>query len=174
MFYRPHSISLSKPQITALRVLSSSRSTSRRKPWTAFPLPAEPRWLRMPRTPEAFPRSCGESYDRRMGYREERVAQNEATSREINEGIDSAFESEPADAFTFVICECGLEKCDQVLRITKAEYERVRSDPRQFVIVRKHLVADVEQVVFEGDGFVVVAKREGTPAEVAVQEDPGT
>jgi hypothetical protein len=109
-----------------------------------------------------------------MGYREERVAQNEATSRAINEGIDGAFESDPQNAFTFIVCECGVEQCDRIVRITKAEYERVRSDPRQFVIFRGHLIPDVEQAVFEEDRFVVVAKREGIPAQVAVREDPRT
>jgi hypothetical protein len=109
-----------------------------------------------------------------MGYREERVAKNEATSKSINEGIDAAFESDPPDAFTIIICECGLERCDRTVRITKAEYERVRNDARQFVIFPDHLIPDVEQVVFEGDRFLVVAKRKGIPAEVAVQEDPRT
>jgi hypothetical protein len=36
-----------------------------------------------------------------MGYREERVAKNEATSRVINEGIEAAFESDPQDAITY-------------------------------------------------------------------------
>jgi len=60
------------------------------------------------------------------------------------------------------------------VRITKAEYERVRGDPRQFVIYREHLIPDVEKVLIEGDRFLLVAKREGTPAEVAIQEDPRT
>ena len=107
-----------------------------------------------------------------MGYREERIAKNEVTSRMINEGIEEAYESEPLGASTFIICECGLERCDQLITITKAEYERVRNDPRQFVIVREHLIPDVEQVVFEGDRFLVVRKREGTPAQVATRSDP--
>ena len=90
----------------------------------------------------------------------------------INEGVETAFEAEPQDASLYFICECGLEQCDRTVRITKAEYERVRSDPRQFVIFRDHLIPDVEQVVSDGDTFLVVAKREGTPAEVAIQEDP--
>ena len=112
------------------------------------------------------------AYDWTMAYREERVAKNEATSRVINEGVETAFEAEPQDAFLFFICECGLEQCDRTVRITKAQYEQVRSDPRQFVIVRDHLIPDVEQVVSDGDTFLVVAKREGIPAEVAIQEDP--
>jgi len=109
-----------------------------------------------------------------MGYREERVAKNEATSRVINEGMDAAYGSEPQDAHLFFLCECGLEQCDRTVRITKAEYERVRNDPRQFVILRNHLIPDVDQVVSDGDRFLVVTKREGTPAEVAIQEDPRT
>ena len=56
--------------------------------------------------------------------------------------------------------------------ITNAEYERVRGDPRLFLIHREHLIPDVEEVLIEGDRLLVVAKREGTPAEVAIQEDP--
>jgi hypothetical protein len=107
-----------------------------------------------------------------MAYREERVAKNEATSRVINEGVETAFDSEPQDAFLFFICECGLEQCDRTVRITKAVYEQVRSDPRQFVIFRDHLIPDVEHVVSDGDTFLIVAKREGIPAEVAIREDP--
>ena len=109
-----------------------------------------------------------------MSYREERVAKNEATSRVINEGVEAAYESESQDEFLFFICECGLEQCDRTVRITKAVYERVRSDPRQFVIFRDHVIPDVEQVVSDGDAFLIVAKREGTPADVAIQEDPRT
>lgn len=109
-----------------------------------------------------------------MGYRDERVAKNESTSRELNEGIEAAYESDPQDAFTIIICECGLEQCDQTITITKSEYERVRDDARQFVIVRDHLIPDMEHIVFEGDRFLIVSKRGGTPAEVAVQEAPET
>ena len=35
-------------------------------------------------------------------------------------------------------------------------------------------MADVERVVYETDRFVVVGKREGTPAQLAVSEDPRT
>jgi hypothetical protein len=32
----------------------------------------------------------------------------------------------------------------------------------------------VEEVVSDSDTFLIVAKREGTPAEVAIKEDPRT
>jgi hypothetical protein len=107
-----------------------------------------------------------------MSGREERVARNEATSREINEKIEDAHQEESPGSEIRVVCECGLETCDRVAAITLAEYQQLRSDPRQFVVVRDHVIEDVERVVSETDRFVVVAKREGAPAAVATDEDP--
>jgi hypothetical protein len=39
-------------------------------------------------------------------------------------------------------------------------------------VLREHVVPDAEVVLEEHDRFVVVLKREGTPAEIAKQEDP--
>jgi hypothetical protein len=107
-----------------------------------------------------------------MAGREERIALNEATSRQINEGLEEAHEGAPSDRYIRVVCECGRDSCDRVIAITLPEYERVRSDPRGFALVRDHVIADLERVVEEHDRFVVVMKREGTPAEVAAEEDP--
>lgn len=109
-----------------------------------------------------------------MSSREERVAKNEATSREINERIEDAHEeaSQGRDDPIRMVCECGQEGCDRLLAITLGEYERVRSDPRQFVVVRDHVTEEIDRVVHETDRFVLVAKREGTPAAVATEEDP--
>ena len=92
-------------------------------------------------------------------------------ARQINEGIDEA-DTRPANSLIHVACECGLEDCERVLPITRPVYERVRSDPRQFVIRPLHLMSEVEDVVVEGDGFLVVAKRGGTPEGEAVRKDP--
>ena len=107
-----------------------------------------------------------------MSSRDERVARNESTTREINEGIEQAHEAAPIEGPVRVVCECGRPECDRVLAITPAEYESVRADPRQFAVTRDHVLADVERVVAETDRYAVVAKREGTPAAVAVEEDP--
>jgi hypothetical protein len=109
-----------------------------------------------------------------MSSREERLARNEATSREINEKIEDAHqeESESPGSDIRLVCECGQETCDRLLAIALAEYEQLRSDPRQFVVVRDHVMEDVERIVSETDRFVVVAKREGTPAAAATDENP--
>jgi hypothetical protein len=110
-----------------------------------------------------------------VGFREERVARNEVAARAVNEEIQE-FDTRPASSFIHVACECGLENCERVLAITRPVYERVRSDPRQFVIVPSHLMSEVEDVVLEseifGDRFLIVAKRGGTPEDIAVRKDP--
>ena len=107
-----------------------------------------------------------------MSSREERVARNESTTRQLNEQIQQAHEAAPVEGPVRVLCECGREGCDRLIAMTLAEYESVRADPRQFAVARDHVLAEVEQVVAETDRYTVVAKREGTPAAVAVEEDP--
>ena len=107
-----------------------------------------------------------------MDLREERVAKNEAVAREINEQIKQAVESIPADSFMHIVCECGYEKCDLFIAVTKDEYERIRNDPLLFGVAGEHVILDIEQIVTENDRFTIVEKRQGTPAEVATRTDP--
>lgn len=107
-----------------------------------------------------------------MSEREERVARNEAASREINESIEEAHEGASSTRSVRMVCECGNASCDRLIAITLPEYERVRTDPLQFAVVPDHVIADVEVVVEETDRFVVVAKRDGVASEVASEEDP--
>lgn len=100
------------------------------------------------------------------------MAQNEAVSREINEGLEQAHADEPPDRYLRMYCECGQSGCESMIAITISEYEQVRSDPVRFAVLREHLIPDIERVVEETDRFVVIAKREGTPAQVAREEDP--
>jgi len=38
--------------------------------------------------------------------------------------------------------------------------------------VPEHFIGDIEAIVEENDRFAVVAKRLGTPADVAIEQDP--
>jgi hypothetical protein len=105
-----------------------------------------------------------------MSSREERMALNEAASREINEEIEQAHHDDPPGRQMRIACECALKSCDEVIEITMAEYQDVRSDARQFAIVPEHFIGDIERIVSENDRFALVAKRQGTPADVAIEE----
>jgi hypothetical protein len=107
-----------------------------------------------------------------MSLREERMAKNEAASRELNEEIEAAYESEPSSNRFDMVCECALEMCHRSIDITMDEYRHVRMDPRQFAVVPEHFIGDIERIVYENDRFAVVAKREGMPADVARDENP--
>ena len=110
--------------------------------------------------------------DAQVSSQEERAARNESTTREINEAIEQAHQAASTPDHVRIVCECGRLECDRVIAITIAEYESVRADPRQFAVARDHVMAEVERVIAETDRYAVVAKRPGTPAAVAIEEDP--
>ena len=107
-----------------------------------------------------------------MSLREERMAKNEAASREINEKIKEAYQDEPSANRIDIVCECARTTCNAAIDITLDEYEDVRGDARQFVISPGHFVGDIEWILYENNRFAVVAKREGTPADVARDQNP--
>jgi hypothetical protein len=76
-----------------------------------------------------------------MSFREERIAKNEAVVREINEVIDETRESLRDSSFMYIVCECGYERCDEIIAVMKDEYERIRNDPRQFCATLSRRVA---------------------------------
>jgi hypothetical protein len=107
-----------------------------------------------------------------MTDRETRIAKNEAISREINEGIEEAMASVSPEGHVRMVCECGKPDCELLIAISVSEYEDARRDARRFVVVKDHVIPDVERVVSETERYAVVEKREGTPAEIAEGSDP--
>ena len=106
-----------------------------------------------------------------MSEREARIARNEASSREINEGIEDARPATPGN-YVRMVCECGRPDCSRLIAISIQEYEAVRADPRTFAVYHSHVSPDVEDAVRRTERFVVVRKRQGTPATIAQEEDP--
>jgi len=105
----------------------------------------------------------------------QRRARNEALFREVNERVEevssrlSALEAE--SALTGFVCECSREDCTDLVEVTYAQYEAVRSDPRRFLLRPGHEDLDVDRVVERHPGFLVVEKF-GEASEVAIERDP--
>ncbi len=97
-----------------------------------------------------------------------RIAQNEVVFREVNERV---LEFSDGDPTLEVLCECGDEDCVENLAISREEYERVRADPDQFVVVPGHDARDVETVVSTRPEYVVVRKHE-SEVRLARKTDP--
>jgi hypothetical protein len=103
--------------------------------------------------------------------REVRKGLNESWFREVNERLEQRADAqEPAETF-HVLCECDREDCGERIAITFADYERVRADPRAFVVLTSHVDTESEQVVSTRDDYLVVQKI-GNAGLVAEIENP--
>ena len=100
-----------------------------------------------------------------------RVANNETVFREVNEAIERGQYPGEQDSPTAFRCECASLDCNGLVSLTPREYERVRSEPRRFVVLPGHEVPEVETVVSKGDGYVVVEKRDEA-GRLAEASDP--
>jgi hypothetical protein len=103
----------------------------------------------------------------------ERVARNEAMFREANEAIRDSAASLQLDGLLPALCECAEPTCTELVRLTPAEYEGVRAEPRWFLGAVGHQ-ANAEgwaRVVAETGRYVVVEKIEEA-GEIAEQLDP--
>ncbi|HEU5245012.1 MAG TPA: hypothetical protein VFU33_11475 [Gaiellaceae bacterium] len=101
---------------------------------------------------------------------EEKRAENEATFRGANEQIRAAERTldPPLDRVPY-LCECDDGSCRESIRLTAAEYERVRDDGATFAIARGH--RSDGDVVEEHEEYLVVRKVD-RGGEVARALDP--
>ncbi len=107
-----------------------------------------------------------------MQARERQVAENEVRFRALNERLRrSGAAWEGRDGVMSIVCECGDEDCLLPIQLTPGEYEAVREDEAQFAIVADHVRPEMEDVVSEQEGWIVVRKR-GEAAEIAAETDP--
>ena len=94
-----------------------------------------------------------------MGDWRSREVEREIHRRERNEWIEGATDSfsEPAPLAVYV-CECGDSDCRESVRLTRPEYESVRSDAKRFVIALNHEDPEIERLISENERFGVVLK----------------
>jgi hypothetical protein len=93
--------------------------------------------------------------------RERRLALNESAFRVANERMKDWPERRQHAEPSLYHCECSDLACRERIRLTIAQYEHVRGNPRYFALVPGHEITDVETVVERGDGYNVVEKAPG-------------
>jgi hypothetical protein len=101
--------------------------------------------------------------------RRTRSARNQTVFREVNERIVEL--SQRWTTPPQFICECENPRCAETITATMDQYEAVRGDPGCFLVARGHEVLDVEEIVDNVDGYVVV-RTLGQGLVVAVDFDP--
>lgn len=96
-----------------------------------------------------------------MGGRDDRVRGNQEAFKRANETIAAkARDLDPDDPTPF-LCECVDERCTQIVLMTLAEYDDVRSDDGRHVIAPGHEIAHNERVLEESDRYWITEVANG-------------
>jgi hypothetical protein len=95
-----------------------------------------------------------------MDERDKRIAKNETVLRATNREMERADQAEGATLGELieVLCECGRQGCGGVITMTVADYDAAHSQADRFVVLRGHESTEIEKVVEERAGYVVVDK----------------
>lgn len=106
-----------------------------------------------------------------MDERVRRMTENEALFREVNERVQDVAQSLESDSLFEYFCECANADCTFHLELTRSQYESVRADPKQFVVLPNHFTPEVETLIGKEDGYWVVRKT-GEPGAMVEELDP--
>ena len=97
--------------------------------------------------------------------RQLRAAQNQMLFRSVNDQIKEASEKlgDSTEELDFA-CECADDMCVEKIRLSPHQFLGIESEVNRFIVLRGHEIPEVEDVIAERDGFVIVSKR-GAGAE---------
>lgn len=96
-----------------------------------------------------------------MSPRDERALRNEELFREVNAHIAELEERLRDERFPeplHLVCECERTGCSTPLEVESETFYRVREEPLRFFVALGHEDLDVESVVEERPGYLVVEK----------------
>jgi hypothetical protein len=99
-----------------------------------------------------------------MSPREERAIRNEELFREVNLNI-AKLEGRAGrtdwDEPLPLVCECALTGCSFPIEVDADTFEWVRGSPVRFVVAQGHEQLDIETVVEQREGYLIVEKHIG-------------
>jgi hypothetical protein len=99
------------------------------------------------------------------------IARTETIFRDVNEALKGGHWPGEEDSPIAFRCECGRLGCSQMIEVASRDYERVRANPRRFMIAPDHQMSEAETVVERHPNYLVVEKRDEA-ARVAEATDP--
>jgi hypothetical protein len=102
---------------------------------------------------------------------ERRLATNEDVYREVNEGIVRGQWPGETHSRVGFRCECAHLGCNMLVELTVGDYERVRANPRRFLMVPGHQIPAVERVVLDAGEYIVVEKAGDAGREAQARAD---
>jgi hypothetical protein len=98
--------------------------------------------------------------------REVRAAQNQLLFRAVNDRIRELGEKilDSVSELDFA-CECVDQECIRTIPLPVAEFAAIEQMENHFIVLKGHEIPEVEDIVAERDGFLIVSKR-GAGAEL--------
>ncbi len=99
------------------------------------------------------------------------MAENEVLFREVNERVSTLSDRFGPDVPYEFLCECANADCTFRITLATAEYESVRADAKQFVVLPMHYTPEVETLIVEHDTHWIVRKT-GETGEYVEELDP--
>ena len=105
------------------------------------------------------------------GRQQRRAAANQATIRDINEGIERGQWPREEDSPVGIRCECARLGCNRPIELSVHEYEKIRANPRRFVLLPGHELPGSDTVIETRPGYIIVEKRDEA-GEVAEEHNP--
>ena len=99
------------------------------------------------------------------------MAQNEVLFREVNERVVKVAHQLGSEIPYEFICECANADCTYRVSLTLPDYERIRADAKQFIVLPLHYTPEVEDLVSEDDAYWIVRKT-GEAGQYAEHLDP--
>lgn len=95
--------------------------------------------------------------------REQRAIRNEEIFREVNTHIaeiEERLRDVRFDEALHLVCECSQTGCAAPLEVDSATFNQVREKPLRFFVTPGHEDLEIESVVEERPGYLVVEKHQ--------------
>jgi hypothetical protein len=93
-----------------------------------------------------------------MSRAADRAAKNEDLFREVNSNIAQLEERFGRERTLELICECERVLCHKGVEVEAAAYAEARSNPLRFFVLPGHEDPEIEKVVLQTPGYLVVEK----------------
>lgn len=99
---------------------------------------------------------------------------NQTIFREMNEWTEDDTDGRDGLDRTMdtYLCECGDARCSDPIRLTRSEYEGIRSEATRFALALDHENPEIDAVVGENERFATIEKSFGPGSRIARSSDP--
>ena len=101
----------------------------------------------------------------------QQLAKNEDLFRKINNEIENAAAAHGTDDHRYeFVCECSDRSCDERVHATLDEYRHARENPARFLVIKEHVISEIEHVVEHAHDHAIIEK-DGLAGTVAIELD---